>query len=103
MLYEVITYNGTDSFTYHANDGIVDSAVVAVNLTVTAANDPPVAVSDNYTTGEDTILTVPAAGVLVNDSDVDGDSLTAVLDSSPNNGDLTLNLDGSFIYTPLLV
>jgi len=39
-------------------------------------------------------------GVSANDSDVDGDPLTAVLVSSVTNGTLTLNADGSFSYTP---
>ena len=38
--------------------------------------------------------------MLGNDSDVDGDALTAVLVSGPANGTLTLNADGSFTYTP---
>src|SRR5207302_1009083 len=60
-------YNGSDSFTYKANDGTADSNVAAVNVTVAAVNDPPVATADSYTTDEDTALNVPAAGVLAND------------------------------------
>jgi large repetitive protein len=48
-------------------------------------------------------LTVNAlAGVLGNDTDPDGDSLLAYLDSSPSSGAVTLNTDGSFVYTPTL-
>ncbi|MEO1470814.1 MAG: cadherin-like domain-containing protein, partial [Pseudomonadota bacterium] len=39
-------------------------------------------------------------GVLANDSDVDGDALTAVLGTDVTDGTLTLNADGSFDYTP---
>ncbi|MBW3671661.1 MAG: tandem-95 repeat protein, partial [Acidobacteria bacterium] len=46
------------------------------------------------------LLGVAAPGVLGNDSDVDGDSITAVLDTTVTNGTLTLNADGSFSYTP---
>src|SRR2546429_6171884 len=60
----------------------------------------PVAVNDSYTTAEDTTLNVAAAGVLANDSDVDGDSLSAVLVSQPTHGSLTLNSDGRFGYAP---
>ena len=93
---------GTDSFTYHANDGTVDSNVATVTITVNAVNDTPVAVNDDYATDEDTALTVAAPGILGNDSDpVEGDPLTAVLDSGPSNGTLTLNADGSFTYDPV--
>ncbi|NOG48614.1 MAG: cadherin-like domain-containing protein [Chloroflexi bacterium] len=55
---------------------------------------------DAYATDEDTALNVAAPGVLTNDTDVDGDTLTAVLVVGPTNGTLTLSNDGSFIYTP---
>ncbi len=94
-------YNGPDSFTYKANDGTGDSNVATVNITVSAANDLPVASNDAFATNEDTPLIVAAAsGVLANDTDVDLDSLTAVLVGGPTHGALTLNPDGSFTYTP---
>src|SRR5207248_3931357 len=65
-----------------------------------AVNDAPVAANDAYSTNEDTALNVAAAGVLANDSDVDGDALTAILVSSPAHGSVALNADGSFTYTP---
>src|SRR5213075_3157179 len=93
-------YNGPDSFTYQANDGALNSGIATVTITITAVNDPPVAVNDSYTTDEDTLLTVIAAGVLANDSDLDGDALTAVLVSQPTHGVLTLNTNGGFNYLP---
>src|SRR5213076_2798618 len=99
---------GPDSFTYKANDGQADSPTNAVvSITVTPVNDPPgtsgaIVADDSYTTPEDTTLTVSAPGVLANDSDVDGDPLTAILISGPVHGTLTLNSNGGFSYTPAL-
>ena len=60
---------GTDSFTYQLEDpsGAV-SASATVTITVDPVNDAPVAVDDNFTTGEDTTL---SGTVFTNDSDVD--------------------------------
>lgn len=95
-------YNGTDSFTYKANDGTADSNVATVTITVNPVNDAPVALPDSYSTNEDVTLIVAAPGVLANDSDVDEDTLTVsyVLDSGPTKGALTLNANGSFTYVP---
>ena len=93
-------FNGVDSFTYQANDGTAPSNIATVNITVNAVNDAPVANNDIFNTNEDAPLNIAAAGVLGNDTDVDGDPLTAVLVTGPANGSLTLNPDGSFLYTP---
>ena len=80
-----------------------DEPTVTVTLSGTGTgvpNDPPVAVDDAYATDENTPLNVAAPGVLGNDTDADGDPLTAVLDTDVTNGTLTLNADGSFDYTP---
>ena len=63
-------------------------------------NEPPVAQDDAYTLDEDTVLEVPAPGVLGNDSDPDTDPLTAILVDDASHGALTLNPDGSLTYTP---
>jgi len=94
-------FSGVDTFTYDATDGIAVSNRATVTVTVGAqANNPPVAVDDAYTTDEDTVLNVAAPGVLENDSDPDGDPITAVLQTGPANGSLALLGDGSFTYTP---
>ena len=66
----------------------------------TCANLPPVANEDSYTTDEDTPLNQPAPGVLANDTDPDGDALTAALVDNVAHGNLTFRPDGSFTYTP---
>ena len=95
-----LNYTGPDSFTFKANDGMLDSNVATVSITVTPVNDAPVAVDDEYTVAEKDTLTIAAPGILDNDSDVDGDVLTAILVDTVSNGSLTLNADGSFVYTP---
>ncbi len=97
-----LNFNGSDSFTYQANDGALNSNTVTVSITVNPINDSPVPNGDTYATNEDTPLNVAAPGVLSNDTDPDGDTLTAILDSNPANGTVTLNANGSFTYTPNL-
>ncbi len=64
-------------------------------------NALPVANPESYQTPVDTILTVAAPnGVLANDSDADGDTLTTVLVTPPSLGSLALNPNGSFTYMP---
>ncbi|MFW9843517.1 MAG: Ig-like domain-containing protein, partial [Candidatus Thorarchaeota archaeon] len=63
-------------------------------------NEAPVANDDSYTMDQDAVLSEGAPGILANDIDNDGDSLETDLISGPTNGALTLNPDGSFVYTP---
>src|SRR5437667_2752541 len=93
-------YNGADSFTYKVSDGTTESNVATVSLTVNPLTDFPTANNDTYVVAEDNVLTVGAPGVLANDSDVDGDRLTASRVTSPTHGSLAFNADGSFTYTP---
>jgi subtilisin-like proprotein convertase family protein len=96
-----LDFNGTDSFTYLVDDGFLsDEATVVIN--VAAVNDVPVAGDDTYETDEDTVLVVPAPGLLANDEDVDGDALIPLIATPPANGELALMDDGSFVYTPTL-
>ena len=95
------SFSGTDSFTYRANDG-AENSISAATVTITVApaqNQAPIANADSYNTEHETALTVSAsAGVLSNDTD--DNTLTAVLDVGPDNGNVTLNSNGSFVYTP---
>lgn len=87
-------YNGSDSFTFKANDGTDDSNIATVTITVNSVNDPPVAHDQDVTTDEDTPLTITLTA-----SDVDGDALTFGLDDLPSHGDLS-GVAPDLIYTP---
>jgi hypothetical protein len=94
-------YFGVDQFTYRLNDGEDDSDLGTVMLNIAPVNDPPVAADDSYFTLADVGLTVPAnGGVLHNDGDQEGGTLTAELVQTVDQGSLTLNADGSFTYVP---
>jgi len=71
-------FNGTDSFTYRANDGTTDSNVASVSITVTPGNDTPVADANGpYTATVNVPVTLDGSG----SSDIDvGDSLTYAWD-----------------------
>ncbi len=77
-------FNGEDSFTFKANDGLTDSAPATVSVTVDPVNDPPVADPQSVSLDEDTDLDIVLTG-----SDIDGDSLTFSIVDSPANGILT--------------
>ncbi|HEX3151616.1 MAG TPA: Ig-like domain-containing protein [Gemmataceae bacterium] len=86
------------SFTYKATDGTLASQPATVTLT-RSPNTAPVAQDEAYTLPDSGIFTVPANGVLANDSDADGQPLTAVLVTPPAVGAFSFNTDGSFSYT----
>ncbi len=67
----------------------------------TVLNVSPLAADDTYSTTEDTRLTIISpTGVLSNDGDLNGDMLTATVQSDVSSGTLDLKVDGSFVYTP---
>ncbi|PWK86897.1 Calx-beta domain-containing protein [Lentzea atacamensis] len=99
-------FSGTTSFTYRAADGgpaTVAAHAMSNTATVTVTvipNDPPVAVDDAFVVPAGTASAVAAPGVLANDTDADGDPLTAQLAAPAAHGAVDLAADGSFTYTP---
>src|SRR5207245_11499978 len=92
-------FNGSDSFTYKANDGLLDSNMATVALTINPVNDAPLAVNDSFATDEDTVLTITAPGVLGDGKGVVRGVLTAVVGTGPSHGALMLNGDGGYLET----
>jgi len=96
-------FYGLDTFQYKLLDqdipALCDTAMVVI--TINPVNDQPVAANDTNTTDEDTTL---EGEVLPNDSDLEEDALTVNTNpiEEPNNGDLILNEDGTYVYTPEL-
>lgn len=87
-------FRGTDTFTYVLED--VRGGTDTATATITVTNNVPVATDDTVaaTSGEATALSVRG-----NDSDLDGDTLTVTLLTSPSHGVLVLNADGTGTYT----
>jgi hypothetical protein len=73
---------------------------IMISASGAGGNQSPVAVNNSYSTAPDTTLYITAPGILGNDNDANGDTLTAVLVSNVSHGDLTLNPNGAFSYTP---
>ena len=90
--------------TFSATDVTDGSKSAATSSSISIMNSAPTANADSYTTAQDGLLIVSAAGVLGNDVDAEGQPVL-VADprpaSGPVHGSLTLNADGSFRYTPL--
>lgn len=92
---------GADAFTYTVSDGHGTTATATVTITVSNVNDPPVTVNDNVTASEDTAVTID---VRLNDTDLDGDTLSVTVVGTPEHGTailLTTGADaGRVRYTP---
>ncbi len=91
-------FNGTDSFTFTASDGLATSAARTVTITVAAANDAPVAANVFATGAEDAV----GINVTPSSSDIDaGDTATYSVNSQPGHGSVSFS-GGQFVYVPAL-
>ncbi len=90
-----LNYNGPDSFTFKANDGLADSSSATVSIMVNAVNDAPVADDqDDVTTDEETSVQITLTG-----TDIEGAELTYAIDTEPDHGTVTL-VGNIATYTP---
>lgn len=90
---------GSDSFGYTVEDGRGGSDTATVILSVSSVNDSPVANSDAFAGTEDMMLT---GNVLTNDTDIEGDALSAIAQTvtSALGGTVEIFANGTFTYTP---
>ncbi|MDA1053261.1 MAG: Ig-like domain-containing protein [Planctomycetota bacterium] len=92
-----------DTFAYRAFDGTSASAIQGtMAITITGVNDRPTAVADSFATSDNAQLTIAAPGILLNDSDVDGDSLrvAAFTGASSRGAAVNVSVNGAFSYDP---
>jgi len=91
-------FQPTDTFQYKANNGSADSSAATVTINVSPDNPPKAFADGPYNVAHGGTLNVAAPGVLGNDFDADADVMTAVLNTPPAHGTVTLNSNGSFKY-----
>jgi hypothetical protein len=95
--------HGTHTVDYTIEDSTGLAASASVVVTVTPIPDAPVAGDDAYFAVAGGTLTTVLPGVLANDGDEDGDTLTPSVSTPPTGGSVALEVDGSFVYTPDLL
>ncbi|WP_158248980.1 Calx-beta domain-containing protein [Mycobacterium sp. ENV421] len=87
-----------DTIAVTASNGVrTATKTVTVTILGTSINEAPVAGNDDFTAVEGTAIT---GDVLTNDSDPDGDPLSAALATGPSHGSVSVNPNGSFVYAP---
>lgn len=95
----IANFNGTVFFNYQVCDGGNLCATATANIVVNAVNDLPIAANDSFTSQEEVILN---GNVSLNDTDADGESLVYTVITNPSSGQLILNANGTFVYTPVV-
>lgn len=101
-----VTDNNFDARPAYLNGGINVGMWTFNNVNTMSVDDvvvnplTPIAVNDIYSTNQNSVLTTAAPGILSNDTDPGGATLTAQLVSGPTHGTLVLDFNGSFTYTP---
>ena len=88
-------YSGPDSFTFKANDGILDSNTATISITVNSVNDPPVLAP----IGVQVLDEGMTMNVTISASDPDGDLLTLSASGLPAFATLADNGDGTGLLT----
>ncbi|MEK7397100.1 MAG: Ig-like domain-containing protein, partial [Candidatus Poribacteria bacterium] len=79
-----LNFNGNDSFTFVANDGVIDSNVETANIVVKPVNDAPIPEPQSVIIDEDSLINITLTA-----TDPDGDKLTYKTINRPSNGTLS--------------
>lgn len=88
-------YVGKDNFSYKVSDASGKNATGEIEIGVGAVNDPPSASDITVSVNED-----KAGSALLSATDSENDPITYSIITQPVNGSVSLNLDGTFTYTP---
>jgi len=91
---------GANTVSVRVTDTSGQSAMQTYSVLVANLNEAPVATNNTYSLNAGTTLGAAAPGVLDNDTDADGDTLSAALVSGAAHGNLSFNGNGSFSFTP---
>jgi VCBS repeat-containing protein len=105
--------SGIATITVRAVDAAGNAVEDSFDVNIEAVNDAPRAVNDLFYQTRQTVdlrttdargtltpTTQNDNGVLANDSDIEGNTFTARLRTAPTFGTVTINPDGTFIYSP---
>ena len=90
-------FNGSDTFTFKANDGILDSNVGTVTMNVNAVNDVPVAAPISVATRENVPVNL---GLSATDIDDTSTTFTYTIQTPPTNGTIVTSDNIIFVYSP---
>ena len=84
------------------DNGFAASAdsIDTLHLLVSNVNEAPAGSTDTFSSDQFGELTLSPSTLLANDSDVDGDWMTIVVVQQPTHGTLTVQANGSLLYTP---
>jgi large repetitive protein len=92
-----LNFNGLATFIYLACDSCNACDAGVVSILVHPVNDAPLAQGETRTVNEDTVLSSTVAG---NDPDPENSPVTYSVVQGPSHGVITLNTNGTFVYTP---